>query len=166
MKLSFLYRSFAVVLALSFFINQGFSQEKQSGKATIASDFVNERQFTFVPQSATPLGGRYIVLNYDFSFKINGDSIVSYLPYYGRAFVAQYNPTEGPLTFTSTDFNYNINKSDGKKQELVIETKDRTYNNKFFFTIFNDGTASLQVTSTDRQPIIYQGRVSGLQAMK
>ena len=150
---------------LLFSVAVSFSQGQPNGKATINQNITN-KEFSFVPQSATPMGGRYIPLNYNFSFKITSDSINCYLPYYGRAFVAPYNPSDGPLTFTSTDFIYNVTKSDGKKQELTIETKDRTYNNKFFFTIFNDGTASLQVTSTDREPINYQGQVTGLQAMK
>lgn len=166
MKKSFLYISIGIVAIISCIANPAFSQDQKSGKATIDKNIVSERQFTFVPQSATPMGGGFVNLTYSFSFKINGDSVISYLPYYGRAFVAPVYPSDGPLTFTSTDFTYSVTKSDDKKQELIIETKDRTYNNKFYFTIFNDGTASLQVTSTDRQPITYQGRVTGLQAMK
>jgi hypothetical protein len=165
MKPMMKYTAMAILsLALSSIWAQD-STRQTTGKASVNTS-VTQQEFTFTAESATPLGGRYIILNYPYSFKITGDSIQCYLPYYGRAYIAPYSPQDGPLTFTSTDFIYQVTKSDGKKQELTIETKDRTYNNKFFFTIFSNGTAQLQVTSNDRQPINFQGRITGTQAMK
>ncbi len=40
--------------------------------------------------------------------RVMGDSIVTYLPYFGRAYSVPVNLSQGGIQFTSTDFDYTI----------------------------------------------------------
>ena len=96
-------------------------------------------------------GGRYDV-------KVTKDSIVAYLPYYGRAYVAPYSPSEGGIKFTSKDFSYK--KTENKKGTYIIQinTKDLTKENyRLTFNISTNGYASLSVISVNRQSIVFNG---------
>lgn len=87
------------------------AQQKDSSTEQMSAR-INARKFIFKAQTATPQTGRLVQLNYPYDIKISGDTIVSYLPYYGRAFVAPMNPQDAGLEFTATDFSYEVEKED------------------------------------------------------
>ena len=90
--------------------------------------------------------------------KVNPDTVRAYLPYYGRAYVAPMNPSEGGIKFTSTDFDYQV--APGKRKgnwQVNIRTRDTGREIFLYFDIWENGTARLNVTDTNRQPISFQG---------
>lgn len=149
----------------------------QTDKATTAK-IVGEKNYIFVATSAIPLNSTDInnVLskmngqasvgtinlsgdNYD--LKITGDSIVSYLPFYGRAYSAPYgaNNSESGYKFTSKQFNY---EAKGKKKgwNITIQTKDVRDNVRMTLSITESGYATLSVNSNNKQSITYNGYLS------
>jgi hypothetical protein len=94
-----------------------------------------------------------------YDITISKDSVLSYLPYFGRAYRAPYNPDEVGLKFTSTKFDYT--KTPNKKEgwDILIKPKDNTEVQQLSFTIFDNGSASLQVLSANRDPISFQGYI-------
>lgn len=103
---------------------------------------------------------RNITSNYDLT--ITQDSVISYLPYFGRAFTADYNVTKSPLDFISTNFDYNV--APGKKDgwTVTIKPKDNKSVQTMYLTVSSEGYASLQVTSIDRTGISFNGYVSSI----
>jgi hypothetical protein len=93
--------------------------------------------------------------------QVIGDSIVTYLPYFGRAYVAPVDPTEGGIKFTSTNFSYTAKqKKDG--WEITILPKDTRDVKQMYLSVSTKGYAKLQVISNNRESISYNGYVDQL----
>lgn len=115
--------------------------------------------YIFRAETALPQQGRIQQLTPEFDLTITPDTLISYLPYFGRAFVAPINPTEGGIKFTSTDFSYKDVKKKKKRWEITIEPRDAGSIQQLFLTVFDNGTASLRVNDRNRQSISFNGRV-------
>lgn len=159
MKAVFFY-AFLISIALSFTatVSPVYAQQKDSSTQQL-SNRIDARKFIFKAQTATPQTGSFIQLNYLYDITISGDSIISYLPYYGRAFVAPMNIQDAGLEFTATDFIYDVEKQKDDEWLVTIETKGLRDNYKLLFTIYNNGQAQLQVSSNNRLPIRFDGYV-------
>ncbi|WP_131537606.1 DUF4251 domain-containing protein [Pedobacter nototheniae] len=139
---------------------------------------VDNKNFVFVANSATPLfnmdvtrvmasmpggqNGSLINLSgSQYDVKITPDSIVAYLPYYGRAYNAPMDPNEGGIKFTSKDFTYTQTKNKKGNYTIQINTKDvKRDNYRLTFSVSTSGYASLNAISTNRQPITFNGYIS------
>ncbi len=91
--------------------------------------------------------------------RVSKDSLVTYLPYFGRAYSAPIGTSDSGLQFTSTDFIYT--KEPRAKGGWLIKIKPNDNRNvqQMFLTVTEGGSASLQVTSTNRDPISFNGYV-------
>jgi len=147
------------LLALAFLPQPSLAQKKDSAKSAAIKDLVTSRHYTFTAQSATPLSGSLRQLTSGYDLQVSADKIVAYLPYFGRAYTAPLNPAEGGLQFTSKDFDYAVKDRKKDGWEVSIRTKDLSDSKQMQLTIFSNGTASLQVTSNNRQNISFNGYI-------
>lgn len=130
-------------------------KEKQAADVRNAVEIPD---FTFKATYAHPTGYKSIYLSPYYDVKVSPDTVIAYLPFYGRAYRAPMNPSEGGYRFTSTDFEYRANE--GKKKgswDVEITLLDLNRPVTFRFDIWENGTARLSVTDVDRQPISFQG---------
>ena len=112
-------------------------------------------------QDAYPMGYKSIYLSPYYTVKVSQDTVRAYLPYYGRAYVAPMDPSRGGINFTSTKFDYRV--IEGKKNgnwRVEIKTKDTDREILLNFDIWDNGSAKLDVTDPNRQPISFQGNIS------
>ncbi len=77
-----------------------------------------------------PMRGRSIPLTSSYSLTIRNDSVISYLPYYGRAYSIPYGGGDG-LNFKTMLKEYNV-KMD-KKGNAVIEFVARNPEDRYEF---------------------------------
>lgn len=136
----------------------GWAQNKKDKKAEIKNN-VEARNYVFIAQTALPTSGRSRQLTSDFDFRVSKDTVISNLPYFGRAYSAPLNPTESPLQFTSTNFGYTVTNKKKGGWDVVITPKDQQDPRQIALSIFENGTASATVTSNNRQPIAFNGYV-------
>ncbi|GAB3011569.1 hypothetical protein GCM10027051_12540 [Niabella terrae] len=133
---------------------------------------IDQQEYTFAAQSVNPTeDSRYnprlmfpnaannlyqLSLGYD--LRVSQDSVIAYLPFFGRSFTAPMNPSEGGIKFTSTDFSY---KQSRKKGNFVIEIRpnDNRDVRDLYLTVSPSGYATLQVLQTNKTPISFYGRV-------
>jgi hypothetical protein len=103
------------------------------------------------------MGGRSRQLTSDYDLKITKEEVVSYLPYFGRAYSSTPG-APGGLEFTSKDFDYTIkeNKKDNG-WDIMIKPKDTQQARELYLTAFKNGSANLQVSSNDKQNISFTG---------
>lgn len=134
-------------------------QQKKDRKAEIKK-IVEAQSYVFKAQTALPTAGAIRQLTSDYDLRISKDTIVSDLPYFGRAFTAPLNPSEGPLQFTTTNFQYTISSGKKGSWRVSIAPKDRTDPRELFMTIFDNGSASVVVNSNNRQPISFNGYIT------
>lgn len=135
------------------------TKKQQSGRNNQLIGKVEEMRYKFVASSANPLGGKNIQLTGGYySLKITKDTIESFLPYFGRAYVAPMPSEEGGIKFISTDFSYQI--EEGKNDWTVtIEPKDTPQKIKMFLNIGKSGYGTLSVQDNSRQAISFYGTI-------
>ncbi|MNI61027.1 hypothetical protein D3C87_1044680 [compost metagenome] len=162
-----------LILSLAFisFATQLFAQTNKETTTRIVGD----KNYIFVANTAIPManndinkvlmmmpggqGGSSINLSgSQYDVRVTKDSIVAYLPYYGRAFSAPMDPTQGGIKFTSKDFSYTETKNKRGAYTIQINTKDVSKENyRFTINISTNGYASLTATSINKQPILFNG---------
>lgn len=149
-----LFSAFQVSLA------QETKAEKKQEKLEQVQNLIESKNYVFVAQNAMPLRGRTINLTSLYTFRIIGDSIIADLPYFGRAFVAPLNPSEGGIRINSSDFTYKASQKKKGGWDITITPKNAKDIRQVFLNISETGYGSLQVTSNNRQPISFSGYIT------
>ncbi|HYO21441.1 MAG TPA: DUF4251 domain-containing protein [Flavisolibacter sp.] len=147
------FKTLSVFLISSFFAGQVMAQEtNEAALKTILSG----KNFVFKAQSAWPLQGRVIQLTPGFDMKVLTDSINTYLPYFGRAYTAEY-AQGGGINFTSSKFEYKLKEKSKGGWELLIKPSDTKDVTQLNYSVSTNGFATLQVISNNRQAISFYG---------
>jgi Domain of unknown function (DUF4251) len=128
--------------------------KKQSYK-----NMVDSQNFVFEAQTVTSLRGHFRNLTSPYEVSVSKDTLRSDLPFFGRAYNPPVNPTQSPLDFTSTNFSYMVSPHKKNGWEIVLAPKDKTSIQKYFFTVFDNGRATLSVNSVSRDPISFNGYI-------
>ena len=143
-------------LILAFLFTAGFSAHAQDLDKTTVSSMVSSGRFIFKAQSANPMTGNNVQLTADYDLKVSPDSLVAFLPYFGRAYTINPN-AEGGIKFTSTDFEYKSKQKRKKGWEISINPRDTREVRQMSLSVSPNGYATLQVISNNRQPISFYG---------
>lgn len=152
----------------------------QTDKAT-TEKIVNAQNFVFNAITAIPMADNALnqVLNQypnsrnnllnlsgsQYDVRVTKDSVVAYLPYYGRSFSPSLDPNDAGTKFKSKDFKYSAEKRK-KNWIITIEPKDIKEHQKLVFNITEKGYASLNVQNYNRQPISFNGNLSEVKEKK
>ena len=159
--ISFTGRYILIGIVAILFAQYSFAQEKPAqktdAKKLVYKNMADSQHFIFSAQSANPLRGGYRMLTSPYDVTVTKDSLISYLPYFGRAYSTSYNPSEPTLNFTSTSFSYSIKPYKKNGWEITVKPKDQMDIQKFLFIIYDNGSASLNVTFNSRDPITFNG---------
>lgn len=119
---------------------------------------LESRNYVFKARNVYPQSGRMRQLTPDYDLTVTRDNVVSYLPYFGKAYAAPINLSDGGIKFTSVKFDYKSDKT-SKYWEITIKPKDAPEVQQLYLTVFDNGNANLRVTLTNRQPISFDGNV-------
>ena len=152
---------FVVTIGLLFF-GCGASQSatKKAQQAQSLSEQIKSFNFEFIATYAYPQNFRPVYLSSPYDVKVSPDTVQAYLPYYGRAFSAPMDPSEGGIKFISTDFKYEIEKGQKAGNWIIkIITADTNRPFELNFNLWDNGSGSLNVQDRDRQNISFQGSV-------
>ena len=158
---------FVFILALTFVAgnNPTYGQEKKT-KAQLRLDreekilkMVDARDYIFEAKTAMPMSGRSISLTSGYDLSVSKDTVNAYLPYYGRAYTAPMDNTQGGIQFKSTDFEYR--EETGKKGErtIFITPKNAQKRYELILRISTSGSATLSVNDDTRQTISFSGNI-------
>jgi hypothetical protein len=146
-----------IYLFISLFFSAGlFAQDLDRA---VVKKAVQDQEFTFKAQTAFPMGGNVRHLTPGYDLRISGDSLSTYLPFFGRAYSAPL-PGEGPIKFQSDDFSYKASVKKKQSWEIVIEPEDTREVRQMILRIFENGHATLMVNSNDRQSISFSGYIT------
>ena len=150
-------RLFFFVGIVLFFGGQSlYSQskkEREEQKAKEIKEMIENGRFTIEVDRALPMGGRTVHLTTPYSLEMRGDSAISYLPYFGRAYSLPYGGGDGMR------FEESITDKKGTARiKFVARTKEDTF--RFDVQVFSNGSAIISVTPTNRQNITYQGELA------
>ncbi len=136
------------------------AQDKKPTKEIITQNLIANQQYVFYAQYAMPMSGRQRYLTSEYTLTVLKDTIQCDLPYFGRAYSAPMNPSDAGIKFTSTKFDYTIDSTKKGNWKVAIKPKDAQAVQVMNLTIFSNGTASLNVNSTNRQAISFNGYIA------
>ena len=158
------YLSFSLFILVSCTMSllhaQDTKQDRQNAKNARIKNMVDSQNYVFTAQTALPMSGSTRQLTSDYDLKVTPTVITSYLPYFGRAYTAPINPTQGGIQFTSKDFEYKATPRKKGGWDIQIRPKDYREVQQLTLSISETGYATLQVTSTNRQAISFNGYIS------
>lgn len=146
-------------------------QQQATSSASAVSDAVTARNYTFVatsvfptedsrfnPRLLFPNASNLYQLTSRYDVRVTPDSVIAYLPFFGRSYTAPMDPTKGGIKFTSTRFDYK--KTQRKNNyEIEITPRDDREVRSLYLTVAPSGFASLRVLSVNKTPISFNGNV-------
>lgn len=149
-----------VFIAFIFYTGCSSSRPVTTATAEETKQAIVSDQWIFVAQSAIPQGGRSRMLTTRYEMRVSKDTIIAYLPYFGRSFSgagAMTNPN--PLDFKSIDFSISREEKNKGGWRVAIKPKDINAIQSMLLELYENGSANLNVTLTDRTPISFMGTV-------
>lgn len=118
---------------------------------------INNDNWKFSANYATPNYGRSRNLTSEYIVTLANGKLTTGLPYYGKLNSAAGAMNGNPLDFVSTNFNLT---KDTKNGGWTVTIKNpNTEVESMIFTFYDNGTAQLIVSMTNRTGISYSGRV-------
>ena len=160
-------KALKILLILLLIVGTGLSvgaqtthKEKKAVREAAIKKNVDGKTYTFIADRAMPLGGGTIELTSIYDIRITPDSVISYLPYFGRAyFDVGYNPTDQGVKFTSTKFNYSEAQAKHGGWNITLKPQDVKHMQSLIFYLSPSGYGTLTVTTVNRDVITYQGHL-------
>ena len=137
--------------------------EKKDAKKIAVKNMIDSQHFVFEAQTVLPFRGSFRNVTSPYSVTVQKDSMISYLPYFGRAYNPPIDPTDHALNFTSTNFSYSTEPQKKNGWNVIIKPKDKSEIRQYMFTIYDNGKASLQVMSNSRDPISFNGYIETME---
>ena len=164
-------------LIFTLFMLTTLSVNAQTDKAT-TQRIVEAKNFTFIATAALPMnnteinnilnkmpganggGGNINLVSSNYDVRLTSDSLVAYLPYYGRSFSAPIGRDDAGYKFTSTKFTYERSALKKGGWQITVNPQDVKDGIRMYFTISANGYASLTVSSNNKQSISYNGHLA------
>ena len=129
----------------------------ETRRAEYVINSINSQQFTIEMERVTPYRGISRSLSYGYLLAVKGDTIVSYLPYFGQAYSLPYGGGKG-LNFESTITSRRLMRNNKKMLttlHLFTTTDEDTY--QYIVEIFDNGRSHVEVRSRLREAISFDG---------
>ena len=171
MKRKYFVKAVLFLVVTGFGIGTVDAQAKNDSEKKVIADLqsafymekmLQDKNYLFKAStySSTYAGTRQLAAD-EYDIQIKKDTVIVALPYFGQSFSAQTSRVGGEgIKFTTTKFDYSaVEEQKGGKWHVSIKPKDSREIQLLFLTIFTNGTAMLQVTSTNREPMTYNGYV-------
>jgi Domain of unknown function (DUF4251) len=136
----------------------GLFAQDQSAAST--KNIIESGHYVFNAQTVLPTSGRVRQLTSEYTLKISNDSVIADLPYFGKAYSAPADLTGGGISFTSVKPVYSVIQDKKNRWQITIKPKDVRDVENLSLTIFENGSADLNVINKDRQPISFRGYIT------
>jgi hypothetical protein len=113
--------------------------------------------------SAVPPKLNHNILKEGYYAAMMPDSVVSFLPYYGKTDSEQDSEfitisiEENPTKFSSSEYDYAVKQKKNGDVIITVKPKDATVIEKYIFSLAPDGSAKLELTLTGYRTITYDG---------
>lgn len=160
----FIFHIGCIMLLLLGSCNVCFGQDSKKQRDFIQAAqiriMVEEQRYYFMAQSTTPSRGGMRQLTGRDNLRVTKDTLVSDLPYFGRSYTASYGTSDGGIKFTSVDFDYKVEPRKKGGWNITIQPKEMNTCREMNLIIYSDGSASLNVSSNDKQPISFKGMIT------
>lgn len=156
--------SFSMVLAclaLSMLCGCATSEERAARaaeQAVLVKKALTERNYKIGVDYMYPMRGGSKRVSYGYSVEVRNDSLISYLPYFGRAYSLPYGGGKG-LNFSERINNYQESQMKNGQRQIEIGVKNDEDTYQYTIEVFENGKSSISVRCTTRDRISYSGEM-------
>ena len=120
---------------------------------------IDSKNYTFKAETVKPINTKTMTFTSDFGIEVRGDSIFSYLPYYGNTYVRDFSSHKNsPMGFAQPIYSYS-RKYVKSGYKIKIKVKNENEFIDLNFHISKTGYTSLSATFISRQSISYDGEI-------
>jgi len=132
---------------------------KEKALIETTKTLIDAQNWQFNAHQMLPMQGKSKTLTTLYHVVLKNDTVDSYLPFYGRAYHVDYGSTDSPMTFKAKISDYT--QKPAKKGGWIIQFSTKNKNDvlQYSFAVSENGTATLNVSSTNRQSISYYGKI-------
>ncbi len=127
---------------------------------------VESGEWQFNANHMLPSSGGSRSLTSSYRVIIKDQDLDCYLPYFGRAYRAEYGSTDSPMNFHGKISDLKVEIWDKGGWIITFKTSNKNDSLDFIFYISETGSANLNVNSIDRQSISYRGDLEELESRK
>jgi len=117
------------------------------------------RSFCIGVQWMKPLRGMSQQVNYGYDLTVNGDQVVSYLPYVGEVYQAPYGGGKG-LNFTGTLTDYTVQQLNASTTRIDFKVRNDEDTYHYYIDLYSNGKAVIDVNANHRDAISYSGELT------
>ena len=132
--------------------------EREARTAAQVSEALASRHYTINVLMMYPQRGRAVNLTTNYSVEVKGDSLISYLPYFGRAYNVPYGGGKG-LNFIAPITGYQTETDRKGITRVVLTSENEEDHYRYILEVSNSGDSYIQVQSRQRDFIRYSGRM-------
>lgn len=146
----------AAILMLSGCAALRMTPEQEARQKQLVEEKIQNRQFTISIDRMLPMRGAPRNIQ-GYSLQLDGNRLISYLPYFGVAYDAPYGGGKG-LNFEADIMEYSDTMDkDGHVIQLLVDNEEDVY--LYSITIFDNGSSSVYVKGRKREQISFTGRL-------
>jgi hypothetical protein len=149
-------------LILSFlliFCLQGLTQTKDPDKYDALKTIINNKEYRFVPQSATTSKGNTFPVDPGFQLRMMTDSISVDLPFYETGYETNFGANTDQVKFGTKQFSYTAETTKKGGWNITIVPKDDYKISRINLNIRADGFCTLQLKASSQQHISFYGAI-------
>ena len=130
---------------------------RQAETATAVNAALTDRHYRISITTVYPKTGGSVNVSRDFFLEVKGDTLLSYLPFFGRVYSLPYAGSEKGLNFTERIRRYETHRPQSGQTciKLMVRNEEDTYN--YRIDVFDNGRASIGVRSINRDYISFDG---------
>ena len=150
-----------LLLAIILFFTVLFQFSCSSSKTTVNESIeqqIENRNFKISVNYMIPAQGTSRSLTSPYSLTIQGDTLISYLPYFGRAYNIPYGGGNG-LNFTAPLFDYSLSFNSKGTANIVLRARSEGDVFLYNIEIYNNRKVTISVNSNNRQAISFYGEL-------
>ena len=154
------------VFALVVTVGCATQQERAEQRAKMQQaviEAVASRQLHIDINSMNTLRYGSKMVSSDFFLELRGDTLCSYLPYFGQAYQSSMESPSIGLNFEMPILRYSESQSKANKTqlELDVRTLEDTYH--YLIDLYDTGEAHIRVRSMNRDPISFDGTITSVE---
>lgn len=131
---------------------------ERAEKALAVERALASRHYVVDVQMMYPRSGRAVNVSSNYSLEIKGDTVVSYLPYFGRAYSIPYGGGKA-FNFSAPIISYESASDQKGKNYVRLVTDNEEDVITFQLEIFDNGQTTIDVQAREREPITYSGEL-------
>lgn len=135
---------------------QSTKEEEQNAKMLLVRKAVESKRYKMSFDRIYPQRGQSRYIGNEYELEIKGDSVSSYLPYFGVAHSASYSGNN-VLDFDKEYTDYQF--KEGKKESLLVSFKVKSDSEylEYQLTIYSNGNVRLYIQPLRRDAVSYNG---------